>query len=126
MNEDLTLLLDSLDHPQRENIEELRQLMLSVHPDLEESVKWNGPNYSVGGKDRFTVKVQPKGDFQLILHCGAKASPSAGRKILSEDYPFVVWRANDRALISLKDPEVFQNTKNLLGEILRVWLDKTL
>lgn len=52
LNKEVTRFLDELRHPLREEIEALRLVILEASALLEENIKWNGPNYSVGAEDR--------------------------------------------------------------------------
>lgn len=56
---EVTGFLDVTDHPMRKEIERLRCIILSADSGLTESVKWNGPNYSFAGEDRFTMRIHP-------------------------------------------------------------------
>lgn len=60
LNYELTSLLDGLNHPFRNEIEQLRICILEANKHLEENIKWNGPNYCFDHEDRITMRVQPK------------------------------------------------------------------
>jgi hypothetical protein len=78
LNNQVSLFLDELNHPFRGEIDYLRNSILSAQPELNENIKWNGPNYSIGEEDRVTMRVQPlKMQVQLIFHRGAKKTSSA-------------------------------------------------
>lgn len=47
LNEEVPTCLDSLNHPLRNEIEELRGIIMSTEVLLEENIKWDAPNYSV-------------------------------------------------------------------------------
>lgn len=73
LNEEVTTFLDQMHHPSRAGIDQLRNIILSTDETLTENIKWNGPNYSVGGEDRITMKIQPPTrPVKLIFHRGAK------------------------------------------------------
>lgn len=126
MNEGVTNLLNSLNHPLRMEIEQLRRLILNVRKDIVENIKWNGPNYTVGGEDRISIKVQPKNDFHLILHRGSKVLPQPDKKILDREYQCLIWKSNDRAVASFQDISSFQKAKAELPDLVEEWLSKTL
>jgi hypothetical protein len=71
-NKKVTKFLDELIHPLREEIEQLRQIILGSNSDLTENIKWNGPNYCFKGEDRITMKIQPPKQILLVFHRGAK------------------------------------------------------
>ena len=42
-------------------------------PGAIEGVKWNAPNWAVGGRDVVTLNLAPKGPVRVVLHRGARA-----------------------------------------------------
>jgi uncharacterized protein YdhG (YjbR/CyaY superfamily) len=51
-NDEVTQFLDKLDHPMKEETEQLRRDIRSAIAGLSENLKWNGPNYCFQGADR--------------------------------------------------------------------------
>jgi len=49
-------------------VEALCEIVRAPHPGLVESVKWNSPNWSLGGTDLLTVNVPGRGPVRLMLH----------------------------------------------------------
>ena len=43
LNSDVTNFLDNLNHPLRQEIEQVRLVVLNAHSGLLENIKWNGP-----------------------------------------------------------------------------------
>lgn len=72
LSSSVTSFLNDLDHPLRNEIETLREIILGTDDHLSENVKWNGPNYSLNGEDIITMKIQPPTKIQVIFHGGAK------------------------------------------------------
>jgi len=124
MNVEVSQLLNNLDHPFRKEIDELRALVLATGNGLEENIKWNGPNYSVNGADRITIRVNPPPAFSLILHMGTKAQKVPAHKI--EDHGILTWKSIDRAVVDFKDKESFERVKIYLVSIVRDWVANTL
>ena len=56
---DVARHLDELNHPLRNVIDQLRKIIVGAVDELEENIKWNGPNYSHRGEDRITMRVHP-------------------------------------------------------------------
>lgn len=74
LNIEVTALLEAINHPFRNEIEQLRICILEANNRLEENIKWNGPNYCFNNEDRITMRVQPPTmQVQLIFHRGAKS-----------------------------------------------------
>ena len=44
----------------RAEIDALREIVLSTHPDLIEHIKWNSPSFVFDGEDRVTVNAHGK------------------------------------------------------------------
>lgn len=72
LNIEVTKFLDDLHHPLRPEIEQLRLIILGADRNIQENIKWNGPNYCFDNEDRITMRVQPPKQIQLIFHRGAK------------------------------------------------------
>jgi len=73
INTEVTDFLNELNHPFRDEIEQLRICVLSADKNLTENIKWNGPNYCFDNEDRITMRIQPPTkQVQLIFHRGAK------------------------------------------------------
>lgn len=125
MNEQVTLLLDNLHHPLRKEIDELRTLILASGNGIVENIKWNGPNYSVKGEDRITIRVNPPPAFNLILHKGARAQKELDEKIRN-DGGILTWKSNDRAVVPFKDQASFGAAKKHLPKIISEWLANTI
>jgi hypothetical protein len=126
-NSDVTTFLDELHHPLRKEIELLRICILSAESNLTESVKWNGPNYSIDGEDRITMRIQPptSKQIQIIFHRGAKKQTQPEYQLIEDPSKLLVWKENDRAIASFKSLEEIENAKAALKEIVKNWVETT-
>lgn len=122
MNPEVTKFLDTLNHPLRDEIEQLRKIILSAKSGIEENIKWNGPNYTYNGEDRITMKIQPPKNIQLILHRGAKVLDMPTEKLLKEDFGILNWKGNDRAVATFVIMEEIVSTKESLQKIIEEWV----
>ena len=125
LNPEVSTFLDAQNHPLRSEIELLRQCMLSSNKNLSENIKWNGPNYCLGGEDRITMKVQPPKNIQLIFHRGAKVKEQPKEKLIKEDFGLLDWKGNDRAVATFKTIKEIENSKKSLSTIITEWLNVT-
>lgn len=66
LNDEVTKFLDELNHPLRDEIEELRLTIINSVEGLSENIKWNGPNYSFQNNDCITLKINPPKQIQII------------------------------------------------------------
>lgn len=125
-NQDVTVFLDGLNHPFRKEIELLRTILLSVDEDLVEGIKWNGPNYSIRGEDRITMRIHPPTQVQLIFHRGAKVKVQPEKRLLDNDDDFLTWKENDRAIASFQSLEQIEKDQSKLKEIASMWIKATM
>jgi len=121
-NNQVSLFLDELNHPFRSEINYLRNCILLAQPELNENIKWNSPNYSIGEEDRVTMRVQPlKKQVQLVFHRGAKKQVQPESKLISTNSKLLVWKENDRAVVTFKSMGEIENSKDELTEIIKDW-----
>jgi hypothetical protein len=126
LNTEVTVLLDELNHPFRDEIELLRICILKANNSLEENIKWNGPNYCFNNEDRITMRVQPPTKkVQLIFHRGAKKQTQPQEKLISNKSKLLVWKENDRAIITFKSLDEIESGKTDLTLIINEWLEVT-
>lgn len=126
INSDVTDFLDELNHPFRKEIEQLRNCILSSNTALRENIKWNGPNYCVDNEDRITMRIQPlTKQAQLIFHRGAKKQLQPKEKLIANKSKMLVWKENDRAIVTFKSSQDIENGKAELSEIVTEWIQAT-
>lgn len=124
-NKSVSDFLDELNHPYRNEIEKLRNCILTANSDLTENIKWNGPNYCVDGKDRITMRINPPKPVQIIFHCGAKVQKQPKEKLIIENFDILTWRGNDRAIATFKNMQDIENSKVDLTKIINEWIQAT-
>ena len=125
-NIEVTNFLKDLNHPFYDEIELLRKFILNVDQNLTENIKWNGPNYCYHDEDRITMRVQPpKKQVQLIFHRGAKKQTNPENKLISHKSKLLLWKENDRAIITFKSMLDIENGKAELAEIITKWISAT-
>lgn len=126
LNSEVTNFLNEQKHPFRKEIEELRNYILSSNAALTENIKWNGPNYCFHNEDRITMRIQPPTkQVQLIFHRGAKKQTQPKDKLISNKSKMLVWKENDRAIITFKSLQDIENGKVELIEIVTEWITET-
>lgn len=125
LNEEVTNFLDGLNHPFRNEIEILRESILSADKKLSENIKWNGPNYSVGNADRITMKIQPPKLIQIIFHRGAKVLAQPKERLINDDSGLLTWKGNDRAILTFKTKADVEKNKKVLNRISKDWIAAT-
>lgn len=121
-NDKVTDFLNGQNHPLRDEIELLRNYILSANNLLTENIKWNGPNYCFKNEDRITIKIQPPKNIQLIFHRGAKKQEQPKDKLIKEDSTLLTWKENDRAIATFKNMVDIKNAQTDLTEIVKRWI----
>lgn len=120
----VTEFLDELNHPFRKEIEEVRDCILASNKDLTENIKWNAPNYCFEDEDRITMRIQPLAtQVQLIFHRGAKKQEQPKDKLIANKSKILIWKENDRAIITFKNIGEIENKKAELEKIINEWLN---
>ena len=124
LNSEVTAFLDELNHPLRIEIEQLRNCIIKANENLTENIKWNGPNYCFDNEDRITMRVQPPTkQIQLIFHRGAKKQTQPKDKLISNKSKILIWKENDRALVTFKSLQDIEKGKTELTSIINEWIN---
>lgn len=122
LNIKVNTFLDDLQHPLRAEIDHLRLTILNTDPGITENIKWNGPNYCFEDDDRITMKIHPHTQIQLIFHRGAKKQIQPKDKIIDDRSGLLVWKENDRAVVSFKNMSAITKCETQLRDLVRQWL----
>ncbi len=126
INTEVTDFLDEQKHPFRNEIAQLRIFILSANSALTENIKWNGPNYCFDNEDRITMRIQPPTkQVQLIFHRGAKKQTQPKDKLIANKSKMLVWKENDRAIVTFKSMQDIENGKAELTDIVTEWIQAT-
>jgi hypothetical protein len=123
---EVTDFLDLLKHPFRKEIEKLRNCILLSNQNLTENIKWNSPNYCFENEDRITMRIQPvTTQVQLIFHRGAKKKEQTKGRLIANNSGMLVWKENDRAIITFKNMQDIENGRVELENIINEWINAT-
>ncbi|WP_243472432.1 DUF1801 domain-containing protein [Winogradskyella sp. MH6] len=122
LNVEVSKFLDGLNHPLRDEIENLRHIITNATNGLTENIKWNGPNYCYNDNDRITMKIQPPKQIQLIFHRGAKKQEQPEDRIIQSKSKLLLWKENDRAIITFKNRFEIEKAKADLSSIVNEWI----
>jgi hypothetical protein len=99
---------------------------LSANPALTENIKWNGPNYCFDNEDRITMSIQPTTkQARLIFHRGAKKQTQPKDKLIANKSKMLVWKENDRAIVTFKSLQDIEKGKAELTDIVTEWIQAT-
>ena len=111
--------LSALTAERRTEAETLRSVVLSAHPDLVESIKWNAPNYSLGETDVLTMNVPRSGSMRLILHRGTKVAEdkTAAPEFDGDPGGLLTWHSNIRASLRMTASDA-----DAILAVIRAWV----
>jgi hypothetical protein len=125
-HEQVVEYMNNLEHPLRNEIEEVRQIILNANNQITEHIKWNAPSFCFKDEDRITLNLHGKGYFQLVFHCGAKVKDNIGNGPLFDDTTGLLdWVAIDRAIVKFTDMNDVQAKKEKLAEVITKWIEVT-
>ena len=117
--------MQALDHPLKDAIEDVRQVILGVDPAIQEGIKWNSPSFRTNGWFA-TLNVRGKNGSDrvwLILHAGARASPNLQGEFSSADPESMLkWLGKDRAVVTFATAKNVKDSRTALEKIIRRWI----
>lgn len=115
--------MSDLKHAHKAGVQDIRKLILSLAPGIQEDVKWNAPSFYID--DHFaTFRLHPSPIFQLILHTGAKKKASAKPLKIADPEGLLKWAAADRCVVTFSSAADAKAKKVALGAILRAWINQ--
>ena len=111
----------ALDHPLKQEIAALRQILLEADPGIAEEVKWNAPSFRTS--EHFaTMRLRPTDSLQLILHLGARSGRTIPEGAIADPHQLLRWLAPDRASVSFAGREDLERKSGPLVAIVREWI----
>jgi hypothetical protein len=111
----------SLDHPLKQEIAALRQVLLGADPKISEEIKWNAPSFRTS--EHFaTMHLRAKDSLQLILHLGAKSKRMVPQDAIADPNRLLKWLGPDRASVSFRGSEDLARKSGALVAIVRQWI----
>ncbi|WP_240703001.1 DUF1801 domain-containing protein [Cohnella luojiensis] len=125
-HEQVVEYMNNLEHPLKNEIEEVRQIILSANNQITEHIKWNAPSFCFNNEDKVTFNLQGEGFIRLIFHRGAKAKENVGKDPLFVDNTGLLdWVSGDRAIVKLTDMNDVKAKKDKLAELTAKWIEAT-
>ncbi|KSU84552.1 protein of unknown function (DU1801) [Fictibacillus enclensis] len=124
--EEVLTFMQVLDHPLKQEIQRVREIIQDTHPELNEQIKWNAPSYCFRGEDCLTFNLHGKGFFRLIFHCGANSKePKSMRLLVKDKTGLLEWLADDRAMVKFYDMNDVEAKGEKLGDVIQTWLQES-
>lgn len=115
-------LLAALDHPQKDVIVAVRQVILGAEASIREGVKWNAPSFRT--TEWFaTFHLRAKDGVRVIMHFGAKQGGGKGaRGVVRDPDALLEWLADDRAAVRFADMADVDAKRAAFAAVIREWL----
>ena len=120
-NPEVTQLLNTLEHPFKQEIFRLRELVL-LNPAITEHIKWNAPSFCVNGDDRITMKYMPPKNVQLVFHRGAKTQEQPEQRLIEDTTGLLKWITNDRAVATFSDMKSIEENQASIDLLVKLWI----
>jgi len=125
-HEQVVEFMNKLDHPLKESIEAVREIILSTNNEITEHIKWNAPSFCYKGEDRVTFNIHKNEYILLVFHRGAKVKESKGKGRLFEDTTGLLeWLSDDRAVVKLFSSQDVDEKKEKLKQVVTQWIKLT-
>lgn len=120
--DDVEAFLASLDHPLKQEILALRQIILGADPSITEGIKWNAPSFRTS--EYFaTFHLRAKDGVQVILHLGAKTRDTSVSGIaIADPESLLEWLAKDRASVKFRDRKDIDARRSAFADVIRQWI----
>ena len=120
--ESVETFLASLEHPFKQEILALRQIILGADPRIAEGIKWNAPSFHTS--EYFaTFQLRAKDGVQVILHLGAKTRDTATTGIeIADPESLLEWLAKDRASVKFRDMKDIDARRPAFAKVIREWI----
>lgn len=114
--------ISALDHPHKDGVVALRQLLLSADPGISEEVKWNAPSFRTS--EHFaTMHLRGQDSFQLIFHLGAKSKRTVPKDAIADPDKLLRWLGPDRASVTFAGAVDLVDKSDALVLIVRQWIE---
>ena len=115
--------ITKLEHPLKDLVIQLRELILRTDPHLTEQVKWNAPSFCYNGDDRITMNLSKKDQVLLIFHLGAKVKDQENLETLIKDPDKTLeWLSSNRAVMRFRSIADLKTREPALKKNIAEWL----
>jgi hypothetical protein len=120
--ESVEAFLSSLDHPSKDVILALRQIILAADPSISEGIKWKVPSFRTS--EYFaTMNLRVTDGAGVILHFGAKKRDISTTGVAVPDPDsLLVWLAKDRATVTFRDLNDLTARESSFSNLIRQWI----
>ncbi len=122
--EEVNRFLGTLNHPLKEEIEEVRATILNSNQNVTEHIKWKSPSFCYKVEDRVTMRLHSEDRFKLVFHRGAKVKDSKDF-VFTDSTGLLEWVADDRATVTFQEMKDVKAKKESLMTLVYQWMIAT-
>lgn len=113
----------NLDHPLKDAMTKMREIILSVDAAITEQIKWKSPSFCYNGDDRVTFNIRSD-KVMLIFHRGAKVKESHGiGRLIDDPSGMLKWITDDRAVVEFAAFDKVSENEVALRDVVRRWIN---
>lgn len=115
--------LETLNHPFKQEVVALRQMILAADTRIGEEIKWNAPSFYTT-QHFATFQLRAKTGVQIILHLGTKVRETATTGITIPDpESLLTWLAKDRASVTFQNMDEIHAKRAAFAALIRAWIE---
>ncbi len=123
-SDEVNLFIKTLEHPFKDEITKVREIVLDADNQISEHIKWNAPSFCYNGDDRITFRLHPPKHIQLIFHRGAKVKDNSD--FVFEDLSGLMhWITKDRATVTFNNMKDINFHEKAFIKLIKEWLIAT-
>lgn len=118
------LFMAKLEHPCKDELQAIREIICGVDRTITEGVKWNAPSFRT--TEYFaTTHLRAKSGVAVILHLGAKVRNTSSFHI-DDPEGMLKWLGKDRAMVSFIGMKELRERTAAFEHIVRQWIKHVL
>jgi hypothetical protein len=120
--QDVHQFIASFEHPFRDEVLALREIILHADPAIAEGIKWNSLSFRTS--EYFaTFHLRGKNGVQIILHRGSKkGSPRDVRTEINDPCSMLEWLGEERGSVRFADLKAIEKRSVAFAELIREWI----
>ncbi len=112
-NAEVDQFLQELDHPMNAEIQRVREIILTAHPEMEECIKWNSPTFTYKG-NMASFFMNARKHVSLMFHKGA---------LLADKTGLLQGEGKEGRTAKFADMADIESKKADLEALVRLWVD---
>lgn len=105
----VTEFIEKIEHPLKAEIEAVRSVIISSHPDIKETIRWGGPSFE-HVEPLVSINPRVKDCVALIFH---------GPGALADLFPMLEPGPKGRAYLKLRSMHDVKQTESQLRDLMR-------